>query len=55
MGELLVDMDKHKGGQPAENWSYRGTGLKELGFGKNQSHRFQRIAGIPELALFSWG
>lgn len=38
MGESLADMDKHKGERPAENWSYRGTGLKELGIGKNQSH-----------------
>ncbi len=36
MGELLVDMNKHKGGRSAENWSYLGTGLKELGIGKNQ-------------------
>jgi len=43
MGESLADMDKHQGGRPSENWSYRGTGLKELGIGKNQSHRYQRM------------
>jgi len=45
MGEFLVDMDKYQGGRAAENWSYRGTGLKELGIGKNQSHRSLLVAG----------
>jgi len=55
IGEILQDMPKDKGGNP--NLSHREIGSEkplsysELGIDKNQAHRWQTIAKMPEEAL----
>ncbi len=49
-GEILADMDKHKGGRP-KNHSHDESGfprLRDLGIDSNKSSRWQRISEIPE-------
>ncbi len=50
-GEILREMDKNKGGRPAENPSQPGRGLsskiEEIGITYNDSSRWQQIATIP--------
>ena len=51
-GELLKTTDRHKAGQPKKNGSTQGTVLlSDLGFGKKQSHKFQRLAAVPAAKL----
>ncbi len=46
-GELLAEMELHGGDRRGESSSQRES-LKNLGIDHNQSHRWQRMAGIPE-------
>ena len=49
-GEMLRDMEKHRGGRPQKNQSHDDTGyavLSDLNITKSQSARWQQIAGIP--------
>lgn len=53
LGEVLKEMPKHPGGQPAKNRSPDVTGslppsFAESGIKKNDSMKWQRIASIPE-------
>lgn len=50
-GEILSEMDLHKGGRPSENRSHDEMGfprLKDLDIDRNMSSRCQLIASIPE-------
>lgn len=47
-GELLANMEKHKGGRPSGNRSHNATGLSSLGINKTQSSRWQQLAAIHE-------
>jgi len=40
MGELLGDMEKHKGWRPTEDQSHDVTSLKDIGIERMQSHRY---------------
>jgi hypothetical protein len=49
-GQLLKQMEKNRGGRPAENQSHAATGsdtLAALGISKTQSARWQQLADIP--------
>jgi hypothetical protein len=50
-GELLQELDKHKGGRPPENPSHDQRGfpstLDDLGISYDQSSRYQTIASLP--------
>ena len=46
-GQLLAKMEKNKGAA-APTRSPRATTLKELGVSKDQSSRWQALAGVPE-------
>lgn len=53
-GEMLKEMDLHKGGRPTRNSSQGENGfpkLSELGIDRNMSSRCQLIASIPEAAF----
>lgn len=53
-GEMLAQMDKGKGGRPPKTGSSVepvSTPLNELGITKQDSHRWQRIAALPEEAF----
>ncbi len=50
-GELLAVMEKDKGGRPNKKTSRivrQVSSLKDLGIGRDQSSRWQKIASIPE-------
>jgi hypothetical protein len=52
-GQMLAEMEKAKGGRPAENPSRSVTGfpkqtLDDLGISRPQSSRWQKLASIPE-------
>lgn len=47
-GEMLGEMEKHKGGRPSENQSHDATSLSNLGITKSQSSRWQQVASLPE-------
>jgi hypothetical protein len=53
-GELLLELRKHRGGRPrttdskAEAVVVRPPTLRELGIGIKDSHRWQRIATVPD-------
>ena len=50
-GEMLAETELDKGGRPSENHLHDVSGLpklKELGIAEIQSHRWQKIASIPE-------
>jgi len=50
-GEILHEMDLHKGGRPSENRSHREIGfprLRDLDIDRNMSSRCQLIASIPQ-------
>src|ERR1700674_281027 len=52
LGELLAEMDKHRGGnvnrsQAATGWN-KPARLHDLGISKSQSSRWQAIAAVPE-------
>src|SRR3954468_11429425 len=48
-GQLLREMEKAKGGRPSlENPSRATTGLSDLGISRDQSSKWQKLAGIPE-------
>lgn len=49
-GELLIDMERNRGAatKRCDNVSQRQPTLDELGIERQQSSRWQRIAGIPE-------
>ena len=55
MGEILAESEKHKGGRPADNRSHDVTGLipklADVGIEKTESHRYQQIASVPEVAV----
>jgi len=49
-GELLAEMPKQRGGRPIETGSIVepvSSSLADIGIDKKQSHRWQRMAGIP--------
>ena len=46
-GAILVKTVTHEGGRPQKH-SHDGSVLKDVGINFNQSHRWQRMAGIPE-------
>lgn len=50
IGKFLIERQKHKGGQPSKkNRLHDETStLKDLGLDKNQSHRYQKEASVPE-------
>jgi hypothetical protein len=49
LGELLADMPKLNGARPADaGFNDETPSLSELGIGKLDSHRWQRIASLPE-------
>jgi hypothetical protein len=53
-GELLLRVIKHAGGRPSSrsaSESRRQPTLQELGIDGNESHRWQRIASLPEDAF----
>jgi N6-adenosine-specific RNA methylase IME4 len=47
-GEMLRDAEKHKGGRPTKNQSHDVTSLKDADISKMESHRWQRVASVPE-------
>ena len=48
-GELLVELEKNKGGRPTETGSsVRPVSLKEIGVSKTDSSRWQALAKVPE-------
>jgi hypothetical protein len=53
-GELLAELEKHRGGRPPktvsreEGVTERPPTLRELGIDAHESHRWQRIAGLPQ-------
>lgn len=48
-GELLAEMEKHEGGRPNKTGcKVQQVSLQEMGIERTQSHRWQRIASIPE-------
>jgi hypothetical protein len=52
-GELLGELLLHSGGRPSKNGSTAGAvsqppRLRELGIDRHESHRWQRIATVPE-------
>jgi N6-adenosine-specific RNA methylase IME4 len=48
LGELLAGMPKRHGARPADAGSHDVTPLTNLGIGKMDSHRWQRVAAVPE-------
>jgi hypothetical protein len=55
-GEILAGMELDAGGRPAETSCttqqvYDAPTLSELGVERTQSHRWQRVASIPEQAF----
>ena len=49
-GEFLRETKRHKGGRPpsSENRLHDATSLSDLGTGKKQGQRWQKIASVPE-------
>lgn len=51
-GEMLAAMEKRKGGTPKKLVSHDETpALDDIGVSRTQSHRWQRIADVPEEAF----
>jgi hypothetical protein len=53
-GELLKAVEKDKGGRPPKTPSHNGSGfptVESLGFDHKQSHKFQRLAAVPDVQL----
>lgn len=55
-GEILARMEKHRGAGTKRARFREGTALKlsDLGISKQQSHRWQKMASIPEVELESF-
>jgi hypothetical protein len=54
LGELLHELPKNKGGRPRKNLCHDVTGLpslEELGIGRKQSERCQRVLSVKEEAF----
>ena len=47
-GELLIEIEMHKGGRPTENPSHDASSLSDLGISYSQSSRWQQMSKLPD-------